>query len=71
MFQATRCVKPIENREAFPKAAAELEAGMYVDDLISGAADVEQAIKLHHQIKQILDSAQMPLCKIGSNSVEF
>lgn len=73
MFLATRCVKQlaIENRESFPQAAAELETGMYVDDLISGAADVEQAIVLHRQIERILASAQMPLRKIASNSTEF
>lgn len=73
MYQATRCIKQlaIDNRENYPEASAELEAGMYVDDLISGAANSNDAIRLHQQIKGILDSAQMPLRKIASNSTKF
>lgn len=72
-FQSTRCLMQlaIENDKEFPEAAHELRTSFYVDDLISGASTVPEAIKLSNEIVNIINSAEMKLRKFNSNSPEF
>ncbi|XP_064482999.1 uncharacterized protein LOC135395840 [Ornithodoros turicata] len=49
------------------KTAEVLASSFYVDDLLTGAADVESAIKLYKEANDITEKAKMRLCKWASN----
>jgi hypothetical protein len=72
-FQSTRCLKQlaIEFRERYPRASREVEHGFYVDDLLSGADSVDDAVNLFAEINTIVSSGAMKLRKINSNSLDF
>lgn len=72
-FGATRALQEIanQNRAKYPDAAKVIEKDFYVDDMLTGAPTVEQAIKLKDEVSKILDSAHMKLRKFVSNSSEF
>lgn len=72
-FIATRCIKQlaIEHRDVYPEAAKEVEESIYMDDVITGASNVEHAIELTRQIDQIIANGAMKLRKFSSNSQEL
>ncbi|GFY29931.1 uncharacterized protein TNCV_4072441 [Trichonephila clavipes] len=51
----------------FPIAASVLRKNLYMDDVLCGAATLEEAIVLRQQIKGILESAGMELHKLCAN----
>ncbi|XP_055634052.1 uncharacterized protein LOC129774355 [Toxorhynchites rutilus septentrionalis] len=51
-------------------AVRSLREDFYIDDLLTGAADVESAIKLRRELSAMLSSAGFPLKKWASNATE-
>ena len=56
--------------KSFPSspAVAELEENMYVDDLLTGADNEEDALALFRDAREVLSPAGMDLAKLSSNS---
>lgn len=71
-YLAIRCLRLIatENKEPFTEASKIIMRDMYVDDLITGAETVDEAILLCNEISGILDSACFHLRKWASNNEE-
>ncbi|GFU12921.1 integrase catalytic domain-containing protein [Trichonephila clavipes] len=58
----------IENyREQYPAATKMLDTCLYVDDVISGADDISQALKVSKDAETIMKNASMKLRKWNSN----
>ncbi|GFT62592.1 uncharacterized protein TNCV_1702501 [Trichonephila clavipes] len=58
----------IENyREQYPAATEMLDTCLYVDDVISGADDISQALKVSKNAETIMKNASMKLRKWNSN----
>ncbi|GFT46082.1 integrase catalytic domain-containing protein [Trichonephila clavipes] len=58
----------IENyREQYPAATEMLDTCLYVDDVISGAYDISQALKVSKDAETIMKNANMKLRKWNSN----
>ncbi|GFT23069.1 integrase catalytic domain-containing protein [Trichonephila clavipes] len=58
----------IENyREQYPSATEMLDTCLYVDDVISGADDISQALKVSKDAETIMKNASMKLRKWNSN----
>ena len=57
--------------EEFPEAAAEIRDNMYVDDLDTGAENVEDAISLRRDITELMKKGGFHIRKWASNSVEI
>ncbi|GFU76788.1 integrase catalytic domain-containing protein [Trichonephila clavipes] len=58
----------IENyREQYPAATEMLDTCLYVDDVISGADDISQALKVSKDAERIMKNASMKLRKWNSN----
>lgn len=72
-FLAIRCLKQlaIENSYIFPRASQTIAKDFYMDDLLSGADTLEEAITLCDQVISILSSACFELQKWASNSDEI
>ena len=72
-FLAIRCLKAIsdEFKEKFPIAAKVIESDFYVDDLLSGADDINSLHQLRTEITQILDSCGFKLAKWFSNHTNY
>lgn len=72
-YQSTRCLKQlsIDNKLKFPKASKEIDKSFFVDDLVSGAPTIQEALKLYEEIDFIIASGAMKLRKYISNSEEF
>ncbi|XP_077497846.1 uncharacterized protein LOC144108501 [Amblyomma americanum] len=54
--------------EGFPHTASQLQPGLYVDDLLTGADDEEEAVKLYTEANAIFHAASMRLHKWSSNN---
>ncbi|GFS59745.1 reverse transcriptase domain-containing protein [Nephila pilipes] len=54
-------------REQYPAATEMLDTCLYVDDVISGADDISQAIKISQDSDTIMKNSSMKLCKWNSN----
>ncbi|GFU27993.1 reverse transcriptase domain-containing protein [Nephila pilipes] len=54
-------------REQYPAATELLDTCLYVDDVISGADDISQAIKISKDADTIMKDASMKLRKWNSN----
>nr|CAH7740561.1 unnamed protein product [Callosobruchus chinensis] len=69
-FLAVRSLQQVahEHHESYPHAAEGILSDFYVDDLITGANDIESTINLKHDISILLDSYGFPLRKWLSNS---
>ena len=52
----------------YPKAADEVSENMYVDDLLTGAEDAENAVQLKNDLRNLLNSGGFKLTKWASNS---
>ena len=72
-FLATRVISHLAqlNKEKFPEASSVIENSFYVDDLLFGTNCIEEGIKLRDQIRYILATAGMPLCKLSANHPEL
>lgn len=69
-FLATRCLVELAEsvKGRFPAAAKIVIEDMYVDDMLSGASNEEEAVKLVLEAKKILEEGGFPLKKWCSNS---
>ncbi|XP_008543663.3 uncharacterized protein LOC103568535 [Microplitis demolitor] len=69
-YLAIRCLHQLADDEGqqFPIAAKVLKEDFYVDDLLSGAEDVETAIKIRQQVTQILRRAGLTIRQWASNN---
>ncbi|XP_074100580.1 uncharacterized protein LOC141528434 [Cotesia typhae] len=69
-YLAIRCLHQLADDEGqqFPIAAKVLKEDFYVDDLLSGAEDVEKAIKIRQQVTQILRRAGLTIRQWASNN---
>ncbi|XP_048007225.1 uncharacterized protein LOC125242520 isoform X2 [Leguminivora glycinivorella] len=72
-YQALWCISKLakEFSSRSPQGAAVLARDAYVDDIVSGADSVEDALVLRQQLVEILSSAQLHLRKWTSNNPEF
>ncbi|XP_065082558.1 uncharacterized protein LOC135704945 [Ochlerotatus camptorhynchus] len=68
-YLATRTLKQLasDEREQFSLAAPAVEEDVYMDDVISGADDVESAVELRRQIDAMMNSGGFKLRKWASN----
>ncbi|XP_065079902.1 uncharacterized protein LOC135702785 [Ochlerotatus camptorhynchus] len=68
-YLATRAFQQLANyeRKQFPLAALTIEEDVYMDDVISGADNVEAAIELRRQIDTMMISGGLKLRKWASN----
>ena len=57
--------------EKYSEEVKVLDECLYVDDLITGADNEENALKLYQRAKEIMSSAGMKLCKWNTNSSEL
>ncbi|XP_055542991.1 uncharacterized protein LOC129728568 [Wyeomyia smithii] len=72
-YQATRCLLQLaeEDGREFPIATRIVKEETYMDDVLSGADSVEQALEAQNQLKQLLHQGGFPIHKWCSNSQEF
>ncbi|XP_062704329.1 uncharacterized protein LOC109403153 [Aedes albopictus] len=72
-FQAVRAVKQlcIDEAARFPEAARVVVEDSYIDDILTGADTLEQAVRLKDEIIGLFDSGKFELHKWCSNSSEF
>ena len=61
----------IDYQQEFPEAAALITSSFYVDYCLTGAANLQEAIKLREDFNQLLGKAQMTLRKWRSNSTKL
>ncbi|XP_049300118.1 uncharacterized protein LOC125772715 [Anopheles funestus] len=71
-FLATRTLQQIahDHKNEYPKAVDPVLHDFYVDDLVTGATDVAEAIDIRNQVSAMLESAGFPLKKWASNIPE-
>lgn len=72
-YIATKCLQQLADsiREYNPSAAKSIETEFHVDDLMSGAATIEEAIPKQQIIHKTLANTGFPLLKYTSNSAEL
>jgi hypothetical protein len=72
-FLATRCLKKLadDNKSEHPTAAKLIHNDFYVDDLLSGASTLTEAIHLQQEVATILQQAGFTLRKWATNSSAF
>lgn len=68
-FLATKCLHKLgeDNMSCFPTTSKILQRDFYVDDLISGVDDLDQALQIQNELINILASAGFHLRKWCSN----
>ncbi|XP_058816948.1 uncharacterized protein LOC131680246 [Topomyia yanbarensis] len=71
-FLATRTLLQVAQDEGdkYPASVDAVKQDFYVDDFLSGADDVQSAIRLRQEVSAMLTSAGLPLKKWASNSSE-
>lgn len=52
----------------YPKASAVIESSFYMDDVLTGAPTIVEALQLRQDLNQVLATGCVPLCKWRSNS---
>ncbi|XP_075223878.1 uncharacterized protein LOC142325731 [Lycorma delicatula] len=69
-FLSTRCLRQLAFEEAdkYPQAAKILQRDFYIDDWISGAEDLHQAISLQRDLQALLESGGFQIRKLSTNS---
>ncbi|GFU02095.1 uncharacterized protein TNCV_533161 [Trichonephila clavipes] len=67
LAQRTLTQLSMDEEANFPIAASVLRNNLYMDDVLCGAATLEEAIVLRQQLKEILKSAGMELHKLCAN----
>jgi hypothetical protein len=72
-FLATRCLKKLaeDNLTLYPKAALALLNDFYVDDVLTGASTVQEAIEIQQELTTLLATAGFLLRKWVSNDSLF
>lgn len=72
-YQATRCLNQLADSESelFPIAARIIKEDCYMDDILSGADNVREAIECQKQLKGLLAKGGFPVHKWCSNSKQF
>jgi len=72
-FLAQRCMKQIaiEALEKFPRAATIIRDDFYMDDLLTRANTLEEAVELRTQVSTLLESGKFPLRKWRSNDLRI
>ncbi|XP_049279325.1 uncharacterized protein LOC125761836 [Anopheles funestus] len=72
-FLATRCLVQLvaEDGNAFPVASRIVLEETYMDDVLSGADSVDEAIEAQRELKQLLAQGGFPIRKWCSNSQRF
>lgn len=72
-FLAVRSLQQLanENSESFPLASSRIKRDFYVDDLLTGADTLSQAIELQKQINFILNSGGFQLAKWACNDINL
>ena len=72
-FLATRCLQQLIEDEAinYPEAAQIAKVGFYVDDLITGTDDLDKALALQKDLKDMLEKVGFTLRKWSSNHPEL
>lgn len=72
-YQATRSLVQLAKDEAeeFPVAARIIKKDCYVDDVLSGANTLDDALEAQRQLKMMLEKARFPIHKWCSNSEKF
>ncbi|XP_066585883.1 uncharacterized protein [Prorops nasuta] len=72
-FLAIRTIKQLANdeRKNFPRAAKVLENHLYVDDLLTGAATIEEAHELRNEIISLLACGGFSIRQWASNNVQI
>lgn len=72
-YLAIRTIKQLvaDEGENYPKAAKVLEHDIYVDDVISGADTLSEAIEIKSQLIELLGKGCFPVHKWASNSKNF
>jgi len=58
----------IEALVKFPRAATIIREDFYIDDLLTGANTLEEAVELRTQVSTLLESRKFPLRKWRSNN---
>ena len=59
------------HKKEYPKAHLAISEDSYVDDILSGAENVEEAWELYQQLKEMMLKGGFHLAKVMSNSSEF
>ncbi|XP_021964268.1 uncharacterized protein LOC110859615 [Folsomia candida] len=67
-YLATRVLSELAKQVDFPIASPVLQEDFYMDDLLSGADTEENAVKLQHEIIELLKRCGMSIRKFTSNS---
>lgn len=69
-FLSTRCLHQvaIENKASYPVASNAIIRDFYVDDVLTGASSIEDAIQLKHDLTNILGQSGFELRKWISNN---
>ena len=62
--------KGSSRKDEFPLAAAEVKDNMYVDDLDTGADDVESAVSLRQDVTEMMKKGSFHTKKWAPNHVE-
>ncbi|XP_065218644.1 uncharacterized protein LOC135844395 [Planococcus citri] len=72
-YMATKCLQVIARdiEHEFPIIAKIIRKGFYMDNLMTGAKNVEAAREILNSIHSTLESYGFPLCKYQSNSAEL
>jgi hypothetical protein len=72
-FLATRCLNKLaeDNHIEYPRAAQALSEEFYVDDLLSRATTLHEAVVTQQELKLLLQTAGFTLRKWASNSQDF
>lgn len=70
-FLATRCLSYLAEGQNYPLAATAIARDFYVDDLLSGADSLEEALTLRNQIIRLLQKGCFQLRKWSSNAPEL
>ncbi|XP_011884052.1 PREDICTED: uncharacterized protein LOC105571188 [Vollenhovia emeryi] len=72
-YLATRCLKHLaeSNRDTYPMGSVCVERDFYVDDLLSGADSLSEAIRARDETISLLRSGCFELSKWASNSPEL
>ena len=61
----------LNEKEQFPFACKVLNSNTYVDDVISGADDLTQALKLHSELCTLSNKGKFNVRKWSSNSMDL
>ena len=72
-FQANRVLRQIasEVRDTYPEASRIILQDSYIDDIVSGAGSLPEAMRYHQESSSALNGAQLSLRKWMSNNQEF